>query len=151
MKNIELIEIATRFLGFKSVKYHNPLAGVNPSHGFDCSGFVRYVCSKVRLYVPRHCNEMFDQSGILIHPEKIAPGDLLFLSRDGLRPTHVGFVVNHDEYIHSPGVSDGVVCVSQIPWGDIDTSNHGQIYTKNPIGFKRLGIRDGRWFKPFAV
>ena len=65
-------------------------------------------------------------------------GDLVFFSRDGLFPTHVGIMDSADSYIHSPGKDGTVVTVEHLAIRSIKkrTDNRRQFYTFNPIGFK---------------
>ncbi|HKX24093.1 MAG TPA: NlpC/P60 family protein, partial [Candidatus Saccharimonadales bacterium] len=93
------------------MKYRNPEEGQSPERGFDCSGFVRFVLSAAGLAVPsfigqdglerptRHANEFWDSYGIPIHDEARQPGDLIFFSREGDRPTHIGILRDAETYI----------------------------------------------------
>lgn len=123
-----------------------------PADGFDCSGFVRFVLTQAGLRVPdyitargerraiRHANEFFDSYGITVHEPYRLPGDLIFFSRNGRKPTHVGIVGpdDADHFIHAPGRDDTEVVVSAIARAAIvftDTESR-QIYFENPIGYK---------------
>lgn len=153
-----LVTSALELLGFPSVSYHNPDMGMNPEQGLDCSGFLIYLLEKNGVYIPgslRHCNQMFDHLGIGVHDTHILPGDFIFFSRNGKHPSHAGIITNPESnlYIHAPG-KDGTL-VKLTKWQNklihpIETEDNldQQIYSSNPIGFKRITIPDpdnSRW------
>jgi murein DD-endopeptidase len=76
--------------------------GAQPGGGFDCSGLVRYVFLEHRIDLPRTVAEQA-RAGTRIDFDKVRPGDLLFFALDGREPTHVGLVIDPDEFIHAPG------------------------------------------------
>ncbi len=146
-----LVEIALKYLGATSIKYKGPEYGLNPE-GFDCSGFVVFCLNQISFPFERsirHCNDFFDFFGVLVHEEYSDQGDLIFLSRDGFRPTHMGIMIDRQTYIHAPGVNDSKVCVEKKQSGQITQkrTDHPVIYSHNPIGFKRLTIPSAntRW------
>lgn len=142
------LEKAISFLGYPSIKYINASKGKNPT-GFDCSGFVVYILKSINFVLPssiRHCNEFFDSFGVLVHREHISLGDLIFFSREGTRPTHIGIMVDGENYIHAPGLNGTEVCIEKVHSSLIKPLPN-QIYTVNPIGFKRLSIKSERWQK----
>lgn len=123
--------------------------GQSPENGFDCSGFVRFVLCKVGLTIPeyigqdsvhrpiRHANEFWDNYGIAIHDKYKQPGDLIFFSRRGSFPTHIGIVSDEESYIHAPGTDESRVEVRPISYESIaKRSIERQFYARNPIGFK---------------
>jgi cell wall-associated NlpC family hydrolase len=127
----------------------HPELGQSPKNGFDCSGFVRFVLNKVGLAIPeytgqdgvrrpiRHTNEFWDTYGIPVHDECRQRGDLIFFSRRGSFPTHIGIVRDEESYIHSPGTDESKVEVRPISYETIaKRSIERQFYTRNPIGFK---------------
>lgn len=91
----------------------------------------------------RHASEFFDQFGIFVHITR--PGDLVFFSKEGMAPKHMGILINEIEYVHSPGKDDTRVLVAKIKKEDIPDSSPNQIYRKNPIGYKSLAVPNGRW------
>lgn len=123
--------------------------GQSPEGGFDCSGFVRFVLSQAGLAIPeytgqdgvrrpiRHANEFWDSYGVTVHDEYRQPGDLIFFSKRGSFPTHVGIVCDEESYIHAPGTSESTVEVQAITYEAIAKSGlERQLYARNPIGFK---------------
>jgi cell wall-associated NlpC family hydrolase len=78
------------------------IGGSQPGSGFDCSGLVRYVFLEHRIDVPRTVAEQV-RAGASIDRNKVRPGDLLFFALDGPEPTHVGLVVDNEQFIHAPG------------------------------------------------
>jgi cell wall-associated NlpC family hydrolase len=143
-----IVTTALSFVGYPSVGYRSAEYGADPL-GFDCSGFVKFILCKSGIPLPphiRHCNEFFDSYGVLIHQECSLPGDLVFISRDGMRPTHIGIKLNETEYIHAPGFDNTVVSIETIP-DFIPPPCTNAIYVRNPIGFKRIALENGRWKK----
>ncbi|MFA6463604.1 MAG: NlpC/P60 family protein [Candidatus Paceibacterota bacterium] len=149
MNKETLAEIALKYLGAPSIRYCGPEHGKSPE-GFDCSGFIDFCLNELSFPYDktiRHCNEFFDSFGILVHEDCISCGDLVFFSRDGFRPTHVGIMLDKETYIHSPGTSNSIVSVSEISKEPIVTkrTDHSVIYSHNPIGYKRLVFSNSRW------
>lgn len=110
---------------------------------------MRFVLSAAGLAVPsfigqdglerptRHANEFWDSYGIPIHDEARQPGDLIFFSREGDRPTHIGILRDAETYIHAPGKDETVVEAKPIiPELIAADSLRFQFYRRNPIGFK---------------
>jgi cell wall-associated NlpC family hydrolase len=65
--------------------------------GFDCSGFTRYVYSRVGIDLPHSSYAQWD-SGRHITRADLRPGDLVFFA--GL--SHVGLYLGHGRFIHAP-------------------------------------------------
>ena len=144
----QVLQKATSYLGAPSVPYTNPENGQDPENGFDCSGFVTRVLEETGIDLPRgirHSNEYFDKFGILIHAYK--PGDLIFYSYKGTAPNHMGIIYDEDSYIHAPGRINTQVEIKKIKRTPINASGEEVIYTHNPIGFKRIAMQEGRWYK----
>jgi cell wall-associated NlpC family hydrolase len=134
-------------------KRGHPELGQSPGEWFDCSGFVRYVLGAAGLTIPdyigadnvrrpiRHANEFWDHYGVNVHPEKYTGGDLLFFSRNGLFPTHIGIVRDEESYIHAPGKDDTRVEIQSINTEAIvGCSDSRMLYAINPIGFKAVTV-----------
>lgn len=154
MKNV--LEVALSLEGYPAIKYKNPLVG-NNIQGFDCSGFVQYVLLNsgigLNYYIKsnklRHSEEFFDFFGFLVHTQARLPADLVFFSRKGTRPTHVGIYLGEDKMIHSPGldgknveivlINDYCKSIKHLIGTD---KNYPQIYFENPIGYKRIAINN---------
>lgn len=143
---------AVSLINKPSILYRGPEQGMSPEEGFDCSGFVSYVLKSAGIHVPdfigmdntprpiRHASEYWDHYGIHVDAEHAKMGDLVFFSRTGMFPTHVGILTVHDTYIHAPGKDDTFVEEAYLDEYVIDRGDRTdrQLYTKNPIGFKAL-------------
>ncbi len=80
--------------------------GRDPSTGFDCSGFVRYVFAHaVGLELPTNSASQF-LAGLKVNRGDMKPGDLVFFrtagSRGQGRISHVGIYIANGQFIHSP-------------------------------------------------
>lgn len=65
------------------------LGSETPSHGLDCSGFVRYAAkNSINVQMPRTAHEMYNYS-VHIPTAEREPGDLVFFRRFG-KIDHVG-------------------------------------------------------------
>jgi len=86
--------------------------GTDARRGFDCSGFVRYIYQKQKLYLPRVSRDMFKHTYYLKpRSSTVRPGDLIFFSMK--RPTsrkvdHVGIYLGREYFIHA-SFSRGIV------------------------------------------
>ena len=80
--------------------------GRDPSTGFDCSGFVRYVFAHaVGLELPTNSASQF-LAGLKVNRDDMKPGDLVFFRTAGKRGqgriSHVGIYIANGQFIHSP-------------------------------------------------
>ena len=80
--------------------------GHDPSTGFDCSGFVRYVFAHaVGLELPTNSASQF-VAGLNVNRGDMKPGDLVFFRTAGKRGqgrvSHVGIYIANGQFIHSP-------------------------------------------------
>jgi cell wall-associated NlpC family hydrolase len=80
--------------------------GRDPSTGFDCSGFVRYVFAHaVGLELPTNSASQF-LAGLKVNRGEMKPGDLVFFRTAGGRGqgriSHVGIYIANGQFIHSP-------------------------------------------------
>lgn len=88
--------LAIQYLGYPCVKYTNINEGNTPL-GFTCSGFVNFILNEAGILVPNlHTYELFDRFGVLIHEGLQKPGDLVFWSKHGFKPTHVEFYLTRN-------------------------------------------------------
>ena len=134
---LAILNIALALLGFPSTshpkKSQSHEIGMRSDSGIDCSGFVIFVLKNAGLKIPkifRHASELFDSYGVFVH--RYSPGDLVFFSRDGLRPTHVGIMLTKDTYISSMGTRSGKVIIKKLQYSQI-VATKDQIYLHNPI------------------
>lgn len=105
-------DILQTALGFRGVPYR--YGGENPTTGFDCSGFVRFVMAQHQLTLPRTAAEQF-QIGRRVSARDVQAGDLVFFSTVAPGASHVGLAISSDEFVHAPATS-GVVRVERLEW-----------------------------------
>lgn len=110
MAPVTRAEVLETALGYRGVPYR--FGGEDPSTGFDCSGFIRYVLGAHALQVPRTTGEQY-RLGRTVTRRDIEPGDLVFFSTVAPGASHVGLAVSRDEFVHAPATS-GVVRVERL-------------------------------------
>lgn len=144
----QIAQVAKRYIGCRAKKYRGPERGLTLDDGFDCSGFARYVLSEAGLAIPdyllhdgtrapiRHANEFFDHYGVFVQYGCQKAGDLVFRSLRGKWPEHMGIMVDETSYVHA-FISRGRVMQTELSLEVIAHDDSRQIYTHNPIGFKR--------------
>lgn len=86
-----VVSYAKKFVGVPYV-----WGGSSP-HGFDCSGFVRFVYAHFGITLPHSSYADFDQ-GRRVSRSSLRPGDLVFFDSVG----HVGIYVGNGRFIHAP-------------------------------------------------
>ncbi|MFP7470175.1 LysM peptidoglycan-binding domain-containing protein [Niallia taxi] len=92
-----LIAEAQKYIGVPYV-----WGGSTPS-GFDCSGFINYVFSKVGLSIPRTVATIWNAGTQVSTPEV---GDIVFYETTS-GPSHAGIYMGNNKFIHA-GSSTGV-------------------------------------------
>ena len=91
-----LVAMARAQLGRRYV-----LGGESPSHGFDCSGLVRYIVSALNLSLPRTAAQQARiGDAIPADTSRLLPGDLVTFGR-GKRISHIGIYVGNGRFIHA--------------------------------------------------
>ena len=76
--------------------------GSSIEHGFDCSGFVRYVFTEaVSLELPRSSYAMA-RLGKAVDRDQLEPGDLLFYNTMRRRASHVAIYLGDGRFVHAP-------------------------------------------------
>jgi hypothetical protein len=116
----EIIKMAKSFQGVPYV-----WGGVSPS-GFDCSGFTHYVLLKNGITIPRTASQQY-YAGTWVQRKNLLPGDLVFFTTYKPGPSHVGFYLGSNKFIHASS-SKGVTI------SDLSSSYYAQRY----IGAKRV-------------
>jgi cell wall-associated NlpC family hydrolase len=83
--------------------------GRDPSTGFDCSGFVRYVFAHaIGMQLPTNSASQFLE-GLKVKRSDMKPGDLVFFRTHGKRNiSHVGIYISNGQFIHSPTTGQSV-------------------------------------------
>jgi cell wall-associated NlpC family hydrolase len=83
--------------------------GRDPSTGFDCSGFVRYVFAHaIGMQLPTNSASQF-LSGLKVARADMKPGDLVFFRTHGKSNiSHVGIYISNGQFIHSPTTGQSV-------------------------------------------
>jgi len=93
--------------------------GHDPSTGFDCSGFVRYVFAHaIGLQLPTNSASQF-LAGLKVNRADMKPGDLVFFHTHGKRNiSHVGIYISDGRFIHSPtsGKSVEISSLNEAYW-----------------------------------
>ena len=97
------VGIAMQYLG---VPYK--WGGASPETGFDCSGFLMYVYSKLGVSLP-HNAAMQYRLGTAVSKDQLQPGDLVFFNGLG----HNGMYIGGGQFIHAPHTGD-VVKISSL-------------------------------------
>jgi cell wall-associated NlpC family hydrolase len=101
----EVVVHARRQIG---VRYR--YGGSSPQHGFDCSGFVRYVYSQVGIRLPR-TTEGMSEIGFALRKTELKPGDLVFFDTRHKPFSHVGIYIGAQRFIHAPASGGAVQLV----------------------------------------
>ncbi len=116
-----MLDTADDYLGVPYV-----WGGTSPS-GFDCSGFVQYVCSLNGISIPRVADDQLHGPGTYVSRAQLEPGDLVFFG-SGDYASHVGMYVGDGMMIHAPHTGEVVQYTS------IDSS----YYQSRFLGGKRV-------------
>lgn len=105
----DIVSIAYSLVGSPYV------AGSNGPNGFDCSGFVQYVYSRVGVNVSRSSStQIYD--GVGVSYEDAMPGDILSWGYvDGV-PTHSALYVGNGQMVHATNPRQGVIASDVAAW-----------------------------------
>ena len=101
------VSIAERYLGVRYL-----WGGSDPSSGFDCSGFVKYVYAQLGIQLPHYAASQYATT-THIDPSQLQPGDLVFFEPRADGPGHVGMYVGNGLFIEAPRTGD-VVKLAQL-------------------------------------
>jgi len=105
----EMVALAKRFLG---LPYY--WGGTTP-FGLDCSGFVQLIYRLSGIDILRDADIQFEGSGLQTVPAgQESAGDLVFFGRAPNRITHVGMMVDHEEFINATTHERPVVQISRL-------------------------------------
>jgi peptidoglycan DL-endopeptidase CwlO len=97
-KGARVAAVAQRYLG---IPYR--WGGESPRTGFDCSGFVMYVFSRVGVALPRVVSAQY-RVGKPVKRSQLRPGDIVFFNGLG----HDGIYIGGNRFVHSPSSGDVV-------------------------------------------
>lgn len=122
--NQSVVDYAMQFLGYNYV-----VGGKNPSTGFDCSGFTRYVFANFGYSLGSTAASQ-NNIGTEIARENLLPGDLILFYDDGkTKIGHTGIYISNGDFIHSANPTRGVV---------IDNINTSSYYNTRFITARRI-------------
>lgn len=98
-------ELVSEALKHRGTRY---VWGGSSPRGFDCSGFVMYLCQKqLGVDLPRRASQQAAY-GEPVENADLAPGDLLFFSTYRRGICHVGVYLGGDRFIHAANRRMGV-------------------------------------------
>lgn len=116
-------------LGDEIVSYAKKLIGTSyvwggtSTSGFDCSGYVQYVCRQFGISLNRTANAQMS-NGYSVSSSNLQPGDLVFFN--GTYATsgasHVGIYIGNDQFVHASSAR-GCVVISDL-WSNYYTSHY---------------------------
>ena len=95
-------------MNLRDIRYTR--GGRDPSTGFDCSGFVRYVFAHaIGMQLPTNSASQF-LAGLKVSRADMKPGDLVFFRTHGKQRniSHVGIYISGGRFIHSPASGKSV-------------------------------------------
>ena len=94
-----ILETSKKYLGLPYI-----YGAMDPSKGFDCSGFARFVYKEsIDVELPRTSSSQFVATGgKLVDYDDLKPGDLMFFSHSGNGIQHVGIYIEPGKFIHAP-------------------------------------------------
>lgn len=102
-----IVKTSREFVGVRYV-----FGGNRISSGLDCSSFVQKIFSFYGISLPRNTQLQYAYGEPIADLDNLRPGDLLFFSKNGKVPSHVGIVSDRPNYfIHArrgKGTSRGV-------------------------------------------
>lgn len=84
------------------------IMGANGPYGFDCSGFIQYVYSRLGIYISRSSStQLYD--GVAVSYSDILPGDIINWGYSNGVSTHSALYVGNGKMIHAANPSMGVI------------------------------------------
>ena len=108
--------------------------GTSPSSGFDCSGLVYFVYSRLGVHLPHSSYAQMDM-GRSVGRGNLKPGDLVFFSG----ASHVGLYLGRGRFIHAPH-SGARVTVASLgdPWFSSAYDGARRLLRESPVN--RFGM-----------
>ena len=98
--------LADLSMSLRHIRYKS--GGRDPSTGFDCSGFVRYVFRHgAGTELPSDSASQY-RTGKLVAKQDMQTGDLVFFRIKGTRVSHVGIYIGNGRFIHAPSKGKAV-------------------------------------------
>lgn len=98
--------LADLSMSLRHIRYKS--GGRDPSTGFDCSGFVRYVFRHgAGTELPSDSASQY-RTGKLVAKQDMETGDLVFFRIKGKRVSHVGIYLGNGRFIHAPSAGKAV-------------------------------------------
>ena len=104
-----LVQLAYSLIGSPYV------AGGNSPLGFDCSGFVQYLYSRVGISISRSTSTQI-RDGVAVSYENAQPGDILLWGYSDGVPTHSAIYVGNGQMIHATNPRQGVIASDVAAW-----------------------------------
>ncbi|MBQ6135295.1 MAG: C40 family peptidase [Bacilli bacterium] len=97
----DLVSIAYSYIGYPYI------SGSNGPNGFDCSGFVQYVYSRIGISVSRSSTtQIYD--GVGVSYDSAEPGDIIIWGYSNGQATHSSLYVGNGKMVHATNPSGGV-------------------------------------------
>ena len=119
-----VVDYAKQYLGYPYV-----VGGKNPTTGFDCSGFTRYVFLNYGYSLGATAAGQ-NNLGTEISKENLQPGDLLLFYDEAMTKIgHTGIYISNGDFIHAANPTRGVV---------IDNVNTNSYYRERFIVARRI-------------
>ena len=109
------------------VGYRYTWGGMSPSTGFDCSGFVNYICKQYGISLHRVAQDIYTYDGTFVNAADMQPGDILCFGYGPYSVGHVGMYIGNGQMVHASDSTTGVIY-----------SNVSGYYSTNLVGVKRV-------------
>lgn len=95
-KKVDLVEFSKNFLGLPYTW------GGRSSFGYDCSGFIQMLYSKIDIHLQRDARQqILDNRFCEVSVDKLEPGDLVFFGKAADKIGHVGMYIGNGQFIHA--------------------------------------------------
>lgn len=105
----EIVKVAYSLVGLPYVA-----GGTSPS-GFDCSGFVQYVYSRVGINISRSTSTQIND-GLPVSYENAMPGDILLWGYGDGNISHSALYIGNGQMIHAANPNQGVIISDVNSW-----------------------------------